>query len=94
MLDATQRRLWRLLTAPEGVAAALREAGDPDGRSLAGWLVSDARADAAAHLHHLPPPASKVRRAFTPVRATATPSTVRGLYRQRRTAASTAWSKT
>jgi hypothetical protein len=50
MLDATQRRLWRLLTAPEGVGAALREAGDPDGRSLEGWLVSDAACGAATRL--------------------------------------------
>ena len=50
MLDATQRRLWDLLTAPEGVAAALREAGDPDGRSLAGFVASDARLDATSRL--------------------------------------------
>jgi hypothetical protein len=42
MLDATQRRLRDLVTAPEGVGAALREAGDPDGRSLVGFAVSDA----------------------------------------------------
>jgi len=50
VLDATQRRLWHLLTAPEGVAAALREAGDPDGRSLAGFVASDARLDATSRL--------------------------------------------
>ena len=50
MLDATQRRLRELLTAPEGVAAALREAGDPDGRSLQSFVVSDARGGATARL--------------------------------------------
>jgi Putative DNA-binding domain len=50
VLDATQRRLWQLLTAPDGVAAALREAGDPDGRSLAGFVASDARLDATSRL--------------------------------------------
>lgn len=50
VLDATQRRLRALFTAPEGVAAALREAGDPDGRSLAGFVVSDARQGAVARL--------------------------------------------
>lgn len=41
-LAALQRRVWRLLTAPEGVAELLRAEGDPGGRSLAGWLASDA----------------------------------------------------
>jgi hypothetical protein len=50
VLDATQRRLWHLLTAPEGVAAALREAGDPDGRELTGFVASDARLDATSRL--------------------------------------------
>ncbi|HEX5066802.1 MAG TPA: putative DNA-binding domain-containing protein, partial [Myxococcota bacterium] len=50
MLDAAQRRLRALFTAPEGVAAALREAGDPDGRSLADFVVGDARAGAVARL--------------------------------------------
>ncbi|HVN40631.1 MAG TPA: DNA-binding domain-containing protein [Myxococcota bacterium] len=50
MLDATQRRLRHLLTSPEGVAAALREAGAPDDRSLAGFVVSDGRLDAASRL--------------------------------------------
>ena len=50
MLDATQRRLSHLLTAPEGVGAALREAGDPDGRELTGFVASDARLDATSRL--------------------------------------------
>jgi hypothetical protein len=50
VLDATQRRLRDLFTAPEGVAAALREAGDPDGRSLDGFVAGDARASAARRL--------------------------------------------
>jgi hypothetical protein len=50
MLDATQRRLWHLLTAPEGVGAALRESGDAEGRSLGGFIVSDARLAATARL--------------------------------------------
>jgi len=50
VLDATQRRLRALFTAPEGVAAALREAGDPDGRSLDGFVVSDARQGAVTRL--------------------------------------------
>lgn len=49
-LARTQRRIWRLLTAPDGVRAALAEAGDPEGRSLADWLVSDARAPASLRL--------------------------------------------
>ena len=50
MLDATQRRLSHLLTAPEGVGAALHEAGDPDGRSLASFIVSDGLLDATSRL--------------------------------------------
>lgn len=50
MLDATQRRLRALFTAPEGVAAALREAGDPDARSLEGFVVSDSALGARARL--------------------------------------------
>jgi hypothetical protein len=41
-LAALQRRLWRLLTAPEGVAERLAAEGDPEGRSLAGWVASNA----------------------------------------------------
>ncbi len=46
----TQRRLWQLVTAPSGVAEALAAEGDRDGRSLAGWIASDARASAAQRL--------------------------------------------
>jgi len=49
-LAETQRRLWRLLTAPSGVRAALAEAGDPEGASLDGWLRSDAAVPAALRL--------------------------------------------
>jgi hypothetical protein len=49
-LADTQRRLWRLVTAPEGVRAALAEAGDPAAAGLEGWLVSDARLPAALRL--------------------------------------------
>jgi hypothetical protein len=42
VLSQLQRRLRKLLAAPEGVAAALREAGDPTAASLAGFVVSDA----------------------------------------------------
>ena len=50
MLADTQRRLRALLTTPEGVAGALREAGDPEGRTLAGFVVSDARGSAPQRL--------------------------------------------
>jgi hypothetical protein len=49
-LATTQRRLWRLLTAPSGVAAALADTSDAGGGSLAGWLDSDARASATVRL--------------------------------------------
>jgi hypothetical protein len=49
-LATTQRRLWRLLTAPSGVGSALAETGDAEGRSLAGWIRSDERGAAAARL--------------------------------------------
>lgn len=49
-LADTQRRLWRLLTAPSGVGTALAEAGDPSGASLDGWLVSDPRVPARVRL--------------------------------------------
>jgi hypothetical protein len=49
-LVRTQQRLWQLLTAPDGVRAALASRGDPSGRSLEGLLVSDARASAALRL--------------------------------------------
>ena len=50
MLDATQRRLWQLFTAPEGVGALLREEGDPEGRTLDGWIASDAALGAVSRL--------------------------------------------
>jgi hypothetical protein len=49
-LATLQRRLWRLLTAPEGVAELLAAEGDAEGRSLAGWLASDAILPAARRL--------------------------------------------
>lgn len=49
-LATTQRRLWRLLTAPDGVAAALSAAGDPEGASLRGWVRGDAAVDARRRL--------------------------------------------
>jgi hypothetical protein len=49
-LAAAQRRLWQLITAPEGVAAALAEEGDPHGRSLTGLLASDRELAAARRL--------------------------------------------
>jgi hypothetical protein len=49
-LAATQRRLWRLLTAPEGVRAALAEAGDPQGESLRSLVRGDERRSAALRL--------------------------------------------
>ena len=42
MLSHLQRRLRELLASPEGVGAALREAGDPSAASLEGFVVSDA----------------------------------------------------
>jgi hypothetical protein len=42
--------LRALLTTPEGVSGALREAGDPDGHTLEGFIVSDARGAAPARL--------------------------------------------
>jgi hypothetical protein len=50
VLADTQNRLRALLTTPEGVAGALREAGDPEGRSLIGFVESDARGSAAHRL--------------------------------------------
>jgi len=49
-LARTQRRLWRLLTAPDGVAAALAAAGDPDGASLRGWVRDDVTVGASRRL--------------------------------------------
>lgn len=49
-LATLQRRLWRLLTAPDGVHAALAEAGDARGASLEPWLEGGARLPAADRL--------------------------------------------
>lgn len=49
-LATTQRRLWRLLTAPSGVRAALEEAGDPQAASLRDFVLGDARGSAALRL--------------------------------------------
>jgi hypothetical protein len=49
-LATTQRRIWRWLTAPSGVRAALAEEGDPDGAGLAAFLRGDARCSALARL--------------------------------------------
>ena len=50
-LTDTQRRIWRLITHPEGVDARLREErGDPEAAPLDALLVSDARLSAALRL--------------------------------------------
>jgi hypothetical protein len=49
-LRRTQREIARLLRAPDGVRAALAEAGDPEGRSLAPLVCGDARLDAVRRL--------------------------------------------
>jgi hypothetical protein len=49
-LAAAQRRLWRLLAAPEGVRAALAEEGPEAEAALEALLAGDARAPAAARL--------------------------------------------
>ncbi len=49
-LAATQRRLWRLLTAPSGVRAALAVEGDPEGESLATLVRGDTRCAASLRL--------------------------------------------
>lgn len=48
--SALQQRFRRLVTAPEGVASALAEAGDATGASLEEWLVSDALLPATQRL--------------------------------------------
>ena len=50
MLADAQRRLRRLLTTPGGVGVALREAGDPEARSLEDFIASDARGAALPRL--------------------------------------------
>lgn len=42
--------MWRLITAPEGVAAYLAEAGDPDARALGALVKSDDKLAAARRL--------------------------------------------
>lgn len=49
-LSRTQRHLWRLITAPEGVQKALDADGDPGGSVLAEVLVSDQRLSAVERL--------------------------------------------
>jgi hypothetical protein len=49
-LDAVQRRLSRLIRAPEGVGPGLAESGDPDGRGLRTLLRGDERLGAAERL--------------------------------------------
>ena len=49
-LGATQRRIWRLLTAPEGVRAALADEGDAACASLAALVRGDARCAAVQRL--------------------------------------------
>lgn len=44
MLGAVQDRLWRLITEPEGVEAALRATGDAGGAELAALVCGDGRA--------------------------------------------------
>lgn len=49
-LAEAQRRLWQLIAAPSGVRDALREEGDPEGRSLSGLLRGDERLAAVDRL--------------------------------------------
>jgi hypothetical protein len=49
-LAETQRRLWQLITAPDGVRQALCEEGDADGRSLSVLLRADAKGSAVDRL--------------------------------------------
>jgi hypothetical protein len=49
-LAEVQRRLWQLISAPDGVAAALAAEGDAEGRQLAGWIVDDAQLAAPRRL--------------------------------------------
>ncbi|MFN7952029.1 MAG: DNA-binding domain-containing protein [bacterium] len=49
-LDRTERLLWRLITAPEGVAKGLVAEGDPHGALLAEVLEGDPRLSAVEHL--------------------------------------------
>ena len=49
-LAETQRRIWRLVTAPAGVEEALREEGSDGSDALGTWIRGDARADATTRL--------------------------------------------
>ena len=49
-LGETQRRLWRLVTAPEGIAAGLSMESPGEGRTLAGLIQGDARLGAMTRL--------------------------------------------
>ncbi|MBK7973406.1 MAG: putative DNA-binding domain-containing protein [Deltaproteobacteria bacterium] len=49
-LDRTERLLWRLITAPEGVAKGLVAEGDPEAIALGAVLVSDERLSAVERL--------------------------------------------
>jgi len=49
-LVETQRLLWRLITAPEGVRPALEGEGDPEGLHLAAVIRGDARLSAVERL--------------------------------------------
>ena len=50
LLGKSQALIWRLVTAPEGVAQGLADANDPEGRALSAFLRGDSRLDAAARL--------------------------------------------
>ncbi|MFQ5458664.1 MAG: putative DNA-binding domain-containing protein, partial [Myxococcota bacterium] len=50
ILAESQALIWRLVTAPEGVAQGLALANDPEGRALSAFLRRDDRLDAAARL--------------------------------------------
>lgn len=49
-LAETQRRVWRLVTAPEGVEDALRDEADSNAAPLREWIRGDERAAATARL--------------------------------------------
>jgi hypothetical protein len=49
-LAEVQRRLWRLISAPDGVATALAAEADAGGHGLASWIVDDAQLDAVRRL--------------------------------------------
>ena len=49
-LASTQRQLWRLLTAPSGVGAALEDEGDREGRTLHNLVRGNAKLSAVLRL--------------------------------------------